>query len=301
MSSAPQRLDIAEALARCHREGLLPPPDDRVRQDVDRALAEDIGAGDLSAALLPDKAATARIISREDGIVCGLPWALRCFAALDPDVRFELPVRDGERVGAGATLLRVHARSRALVTGERCALNFLQLLSGVASRTAQFAAALAGTRTRVLDTRKTIPALRLAQKYAVRAGGGDNHRFGLYDAVLIKENHIAAAGSIAAAVGEARRLGAGRFIEVEVETLDELAQALDAGAERIMLDEFGDGDTRAAVAMTAGRAELEISGNVTLETIGRLGAFGVDYVSVGALTKHVRALDLSMRIVADGS
>lgn len=297
MTAALERLDLAGALASCQREGLQPPADAEVQQDVERALAEDIGSGDLSAALLPDEPAVARIISREDGVVCGLPWALRCFAALDPDVRFELPVRDGERIEASATLLRVHARSRALVTGERCALNFLQLLAGVATRTAQFVAALSGSRTRVLDTRKTIPGLRLAQKYAVRAGGGDNHRVGLYDAVLIKENHIAAAGSIAAAVGEARRRGAGRFIEVEVETLDELAQALDAGAERIMLDEFSDEDLRAAVALTAGRAALEISGNVTLETIGRMGAFGVDYVSVGALTKHVRALDLSMRVV----
>ena len=299
MSGTPRRMRLDEALAACGREGLQAPPDDVVAQDVARALAEDIGDGDLSAALLPDEPAVARIISREDGIVCGLPWALRSFAALDPDATFGLHVRDGETVIANGTLLRVHARSRALVTGERSALNFLQLLSGVATRTGEFAAALAGSRTRVLDTRKTIPGLRLAQKYAVRAGGGDNHRVGLYDAVLIKENHIAAAGSIAAAVGAARRRGAGHFIEVEVETLDELAQALEAGAERIMLDEFSDEDTRAAVALTAGRAALEISGNVSLETIGRMGTFGVDYVSVGALTKHVRALDLSMRIVAD--
>lgn len=281
----------------CVRPGLEPPADEAIDADVARALAEDIGSGDLSAALLPDAPATARIIVREPAVVCGLPWALRCFRALDPDARFECHLRDGERIVADAPLLHIHARSRALVSAERCALNFLQTLSGTATETARYADALAGTRTRVLDTRKTLPGLRLAQKYAVRAGGGSNHRLGLYDAVLIKENHIAAAGSIAAAVAAARERGAGRFIEVEVEDLDELEQALAAGAERIMLDDFAWPDLERAVALTAGRAELEISGSMTLERVREAAKLGVDYISVGALTKHLRAIDLSMRLV----
>jgi nicotinate-nucleotide pyrophosphorylase (carboxylating) len=295
--SPPAGLALAAALAACTVDGLLPPDPDGIDADVARALAEDIGSGDLSAALLPDRAASARIIAREPATVCGLPWALRCFAALDPQARFELPVRDGGRIEADGELLRIHARARALVSAERCALNFLQTLSGTATQTARYAAAVAGTRTRVLDTRKTLPGLRQAQKYAVRAGGGENHRLGLFDAVLIKENHIAAAGSIAAAVGAARAAGAGRFIEVEVETLDELAQALAAGAGRIMLDEFSRDDLERAVALTAGRAALEVSGSMDLAAMGRVAALGVDYVSVGALTKHVRAIDLSMRLL----
>jgi nicotinate-nucleotide pyrophosphorylase (carboxylating) len=295
--SPPAGLALAAALAACTVDGLLPPDPEGIDADVARALAEDIGSGDLSAALLPDRAASARIIAREPATVCGLPWALRCFAALDPQARFELPVRDGGRIEADGELLRIHARARALVSAERCALNFLQTLSGTATQTARYAAAVAGTRTRVLDTRKTLPGLRQAQKYAVRAGGGENHRLGLFDAVLIKENHIAAAGSIAAAVGAARAAGAGRFIEVEVETLDELAQALAAGAGRIMLDEFSRDDLERAVALTAGRAALEVSGSMDLAAMGRVAALGVDYVSVGALTKHVRAIDLSMRLL----
>jgi nicotinate-nucleotide pyrophosphorylase (carboxylating) len=296
--SPPAGLALPAALAACALDGLQPPDPDGIAADVERALAEDIGSGDLSAALLPDRAASARIIAREPATVCGLPWALRCFAALDPQARFELARRDGEQVQAGGELLRVHARARALVSAERCALNFLQTLSGTATVAAAYVAALAGSRTRVLDTRKTLPGLRQAQKYAVRAGGGDNHRIGLFDAVLIKENHIAAAGSIAAAVAAARDGGAGRFIEVEVESLDELQQALAAGAQRIMLDEF-DWETMAqAVALNAGRAALEVSGSMELAAMARVAALGVDHVSVGALTKHVRAIDLSMRLLA---
>lgn len=291
-------LTLADALAACTREGLEPPPPAQIDADVERALAEDIGSGDLSAALLPQQPAQARIIAREAAVVCGLPWALRCFAALDPGARFVIGVRDGERIDSDAELLRIHADSRALVSGERCALNFIQALSGTATATAVYADAVAGSGLKVLDTRKTLPGLRQAQKYAVRAGGGDNHRAGLYDAVLIKENHITAAGSVAAAVGRARELGAGRFIEVEVESLDELQQALAAGAERIMLDEFGWDDLERAVAITAGRAQLEVSGSMDLESVRRVAGLGVDFVSVGALTKHVRAIDLSMRMLA---
>lgn len=287
---------IRAALADCVGAALDPPPEAAIENDVERALREDIGDGDLSAALLPDRPARARIIAREPAVACGLPWALRCFAALDSSARFELSIRDGERAMADSIVLTVNARARALVSAERCALNFLQILSGTATETARYAEAVAGTRTRLLDTRKTLPGLRLAQKYAVRAGGGENHRMGLYDAVLIKENHIAAAGSIAAAVAAARQAGAGRFIEVEVESLDELEQAIAAGAERVMLDEFGWDDLARAVELNAGRAVLEISGSMDLERVRRAAQLGVDYVSVGALTKHVRAIDLSMRI-----
>lgn len=289
-------LDLRSALDGCVRPPLEPPPADTIDADVARALAEDIGSGDISAALLPDQPARARIVAREPAVLCGLPWALRCFAALDSQARFNVEVRDGERVAAGAVVLVVHARARALVSAERCALNFLQTLSGTATETARYAEVVDGTGTRLLDTRKTVPGLRLAQKYAVRAGGGDNHRMGLYDAVLIKENHIAAAGSISAAVAAARRAGAGRFVEVEVESLDELEQAIAAGAERVMLDEFSWDDLKRAVALNAGRVALEISGSLDLERVRRAARLGVDYVSAGALTKHVRAIDLSMRM-----
>ena len=291
------RLTATQALAGCVVEGLQPPSADSIDADVARALAEDIGSGDLSAALLPPGPARATILAREIAVLAGLPWAIRCFAALDLQAQFSLHVRDGEALIADRIFLEVVADRRALVSAERCALNFLQTLSATATETARYAQVLAGSRTRVLDTRKTLPGLRLAQKYAVRAGGGDNHRTGLYDAVLIKENHIAAAGSIAAAVSEARAAGAGRFIEVEVENLDELEQALAAGAERIMLDEFDWDDLQRAVAVTDGRAALEISGSMDLGKVARVAELGVDYVSVGALTKHIRAVDLSMRLL----
>ncbi|MCK9490132.1 MAG: carboxylating nicotinate-nucleotide diphosphorylase [Xanthomonadales bacterium] len=301
MATEPARgLDLAGALGACRIPGLTAPADALVDADVDRALAEDLGDGDLSAALLPARSARAQIRVREDAVLCGLPWALRCFAALDPQARFELAARDGDAVAQEQVLLTIDADVRALVSAERCALNFLQTLSGTATVTSDYVQALAGSRSRLLDTRKTLPGLRLAQKYAVRAGGGDNHRAGLYDAVLIKENHIAAAGSIAAAVSRARELGGGRFIEVEVEDLAELEQALAAGAPRIMLDEFSHQDIVRAVAITAGRAALEVSGSMDLERMATVAQLGVDHVSVGALTKHVRAIDLSMRLVAEG-
>ena len=296
MSVVTGAVSLNAALADCVPARCQPPPDARMEDDVRRALNEDIGTGDLSAALLPDRPAQARIIAREPAVICGLPWALRCFAALDPQALFELPVHDGDRVTVDAVVLTIHAHSRALVSAERSALNFLQTLSGTATETARYADAVAGTCTRLLDTRKTLPGLRLAQKYAVRAGGGNNHRMGLYDAVLIKENHIAAAGSIAAAVSAARRAGAGRFIEVEVESLEELEQAIAAGVERIMLDEFGWDDLARAIELNAGRAALEISGSMDLDRVRRAAQLGVDYISVGALTKHVRAIDLSMRV-----
>lgn len=296
-SAAVVESTMNQALAACTIAGLQPPSPQIIEADVERALAEDIGSGDLSAALLPEGPARATILARENAVLAGLPWAIRCFAALDLRARFRLHVRDGEALTADAIFLEVLADRRALVSAERCALNFLQTLSATATETARYAQVLSGRRTRVLDTRKTLPGLRLAQKYAVRAGGGDNHRTGLYDAVLIKENHIAAAGSIAAAVSAARAAGAGRFIEVEVESLHELEQALAAGAERIMLDEFGWDDLQRAVAITDGRAALEVSGSMDLDKVARVAELGVDYVSVGALTKHVRAVDLSMRLL----
>ena len=277
---------------------VIAPPATQIDADVARALAEDIGSGDVSAALLPDASGTARIVCREHAVVAGLPWVEACFRALDPQVRFEWNVLDGARIGPDEELGRIHAGNRALVTGERTALNFLQTLSGTATVTARYADALAGSNTRILDTRKTLPGLRLAQKYAVRCGGGVNHRIGLYDAVMLKENHLIAAGSIAAAVRNARERFPALPLICEVENLDELAQALDAGVDRILIDDFSLDDMHRAVAIAAGRTPLEVSGNVTLDTLPQIAATGVDFVSSGALTKHVRAIDYSMRLVA---
>ncbi len=277
-----------------------PPPAELLRLDVERAFAEDIGAGDATADLLPESArATAVLTCREHAVLAGRPWFDACFRKLDADVRIEWQHQDGDILAADRAIGTLHGRARALVTAERSALNFLQLLSGTATVTARYVSALAGTRTRLLDTRKTVPGLRLAQKYAVRCGGGWNHRIGLYDGVLIKENHIIAAGGIAAAVAAARRLHPSLPLEVEVESLHELVEALDAGADRIMIDNFGLPAMRDAVRIAAGRATLEVSGNVDLDTIGAIGATGVDFVSVGALTKHVRAIDLSLRLRLD--
>jgi nicotinate-nucleotide pyrophosphorylase (carboxylating) len=278
---------------------LRTPPRAAIEADVDRALREDLGSGDVTAALLPERRATAVIVAKEPGVLAGMDWAEACFRALDRSAHVTWQCRDSERFDAGAVLCRIDAEARAIVSAERSALNFLQTLSGTATTTASFVAALAGTRTRVLDTRKTVPGLRLAQKYAVRCGGGTNHRIGLYDAFLIKENHIAACGSIAAAVAAARRIAPGLPVEVEVENSSELEQALAAGAERIMLDEFELPDVVRAVALTRCRAELEVSGNVALERLASIAATGVNYVSVGALTKHVRAIDLSLRVLLD--
>ena len=276
-----------------------PPPADLVASDAARALAEDVGSGDVTAALLPDAADVAYLLCKEDAVVAGRPWFDACHRALDPEVRIDWRVQDGDRVPAGTVLATLSGRTRALVTAERTALNFLQTLSATATATRRYVDAVAGTRCRILDTRKTLPGLRQAQKYAVRCGGGQNHRMGLYDMVLVKENHILAAGSIAAAVAAARHLSPGVAVEVEVESLDELDQAFAAGADLVMLDELSADDMREAVRRRdagAGRARLEASGSVSLETVGQVAATGVDFISVGGLTKHVAAVDLSMRI-----
>lgn len=267
---------------------------------VQVALAEDVGAGDLTAELIPaSTGARARVITREPAVICGQPWVEETFRQLDASVRVEWTVAEGEQVPADTLLCTITGPARALLTGERSALNFLQALSGTATLTRRYTDALAGTKCRVLDTRKTIPGLRLAQKYAVRCGGGSNHRIGLFDAILIKENHIAAAGSIAAAVSAARRIDAGVMVEVEAENLSELDQALAAGADRILLDNFTLADMRTAVARTRSsprpQTELEASGNITLESVRTVAETGVDFISVGGLTKHLRAIDLSMR------
>lgn len=270
------------------------PPD--IGATVEHALAEDVGAGDLTAALIdPAATATATIITREDGVLCGTAWFDAAFMQLDPEVQVEWRYQDGERITAESALCALRGRARALLTAERTALNFLQTLSGTATITRRYADAIAGSSARILDTRKTLPGLRLAQKYAVRCGGGANHRVGLHDGILIKENHIAAAGSISAAIAAARRLAPDALLEVEVENLAELRQALDAGAPIILLDDFSLPDLREACAVNAGRATLEASGNITLENIRAVAGCGVDYISIGAITKHVHAIDLSMR------
>ena len=280
-----------------HPDDLLPPPEESIAADVARALAEDIGRGDATAALLPDTPAHARVRCREAAVIAGRPWFDACFRALDPAIDLRWHVAEGEAVAPDTVICELHGRARALVSAERSALNFLQLLSGTATVTAQFVAALQGTRTRVLDTRKTVPGLRLAQKYAVRAGGGVNHRIGLFDAVMLKENHILAAGSIGAAVAAARRMHPTLPLICEVESLDELRAAIAAGVDRVLIDDFSLDDMHAAVGIAAGQVPLEVSGGVSLETARRYAETGVDFISVGALTKHVRAVDLSLRLV----
>ncbi len=266
---------------------------------MSRALREDIGSGDVTAALIPASTSMrARLISREPAVLSGRPWADETFRQLDPAVQLRWHASDGDHLAANAVLCEMQGPARAILSGERTALNFLQLLSGTATITAAYVRAVAGTNCRILDTRKTIPGLRTAQKYAVLCGGGRNHRIGLYDMVLIKENHIAAAGSIAAAVSTARRQSPQLKVEVETENLDELRQALEAGADIIMLDEFSMDDMRRAVAVNRAASKpalLEVSGSVTLESIGAFAATGVDLISIGGLTKHVRAIDLSLR------
>lgn len=280
-----------------HAPSFALPAARHIAVDIERAFAEDLGTGDATAELLPaDAWAQAELTCREDAVIAGAPWFDACFRRMYPAVQIDWQVRDGERVAAGAVICRLSGHARSLVSAERSALNFLQLLSGTATVTADYVAAVADTAVRVLDTRKTVPGLRLAQKYAVRCGGGHNQRMGLYDAILIKENHIIAAGSIAAAVQAARRLHPELLLEVEVENLDELAQALDVDANRIMLDNFSLPQMVEAVRRTAGRVPLEVSGNVDLHTIGEFAHTGVDFISVGALTKHVRAVDLSLRL-----
>lgn len=275
-----------------------------IAADIDRqvalALQEDVGGGDVTAALVPaDEHVRAQVVAREDAVVCGTAWFDAVFRQLDGGITVAWHVADGERVTPGAVLCRIEGRARPILTGERTALNFLQTLSGTATATRRYVEAVAGTGCTILDTRKTLPGLRLAQKYAVRCGGGRNHRLGLHDMVLIKENHIAAAGSISAAVGAARRHSPGVPVEVEVETLAEFDEAIAAGPDVVMLDEFPLDDMRAAVARNRGpgqRAKLEASGNITLESIRDVAETGVDYISIGAITKHLRALDLSMRM-----
>lgn len=269
-----------------------------VARDVARALDEDLGQGDVTGLLVPERRnAVAVLTAREEGVLAGRDWFERSFVALDPAVDFRWSVADGERFSAGQELVVIRARARTLLAGERTALNFLQTLSATATATAAAVALLRDLPVRVLDTRKTLPGLRYAQKYAVRAGGGSNHRMGLHDQFLIKENHIVAAGGIAAACAAARAAKPDLLLEVEVESLDELAQALDAGADRIMLDEFDLDGMREAVRMTAGRAELEASGGMGLDSIRAVAATGIDCISIGSLTKHVRAIDLSLRIL----
>lgn len=264
---------------------------------VTQALAEDIASGDITAELIgADVQASGRIVTREDGILCGTAFALEAFQQIDPSCDVEWAAQDGDAIAAGSLVCTLSGPARALLTGERTALNFLQLLSGTASTAGQYAARVAHTGVKLLDTRKTVPGLRLAQKYAVTCGGCYNHRIGLFDAFLIKENHISAAGSIAEAVAAARDVAPDKPVEVEVENEAELEQALTAGADRIMLDNFTLEALRDAVSQTAGTAELEASGNVTDETLVAIAETGVDFISIGALTKHVRALDLSMRI-----
>ena len=270
-----------------------------VTGDVTRALAEDIGHGDLTAALVPEKRSSrARLICRVDGVLCGVEWFRRTFEELDTDVEIFWHHADGDEIAAASPICELEGRSRALLTGERTAMNFLQLLSGVATKARAYVKAVEGTRARIYDTRKTIPGLRMAQKYAVRAGGANNHRIGLFDGILIKENHIAAAGGIRPAVELALRTAPARtLVQVEVETLDQLREALDCGARLILLDNFEPARMSEAVAIAGERAELEASGGVTLETVRRIAETGVHRISVGSLTKDVQALDLSMRFL----
>ncbi len=268
--------------------------------DAARALAEDVGAGDLTASLIdPQRRARARVLVRESAVLCGSAWASAAVLALDPSATLTWHANEGQRVQPDQVVLRIDGQAQALLTAERTALNFLQLLSAVATHTASFVAAIAevpGNRAAIVDTRKTLPGLRLAQKYAVRTGGGTNHRIGLFDAVLIKENHIAAAGGVTAALLRAQALAAqAQFIEIEVETLAQLDEALSAGARMVLLDNMTFVQMRQAVALNAGRAILEVSGGVKMDTVREIAATGVDRISIGALTKDVRATDFSMR------
>ena len=270
---------------------------EHVLSDVTRALEEDIGGGDLTAQLIPSTQTTrAHVITREAAMIAGRPWFDACFRELDLACDINWFVNEGDFVAAGSVLVEISGNTRALLTAERPALNFLQTLSAVATATRPYVEAVAGTRAAILDTRKTLPGLRIAEKYAVRVGGGQNQRVGLYDGILIKENHIAAAGGIAPVLDAAFKLAAGKVsVQVEVETLEQLREALAAGAKLILLDNFGLDTMREAVILTDGRAQLEASGNITLDTVRAVAETGVDRISIGGLTKHIRAVDLSMR------
>lgn len=268
-----------------------------IQDNVTVALNEDIGSGDITAELVPlEHQAKARVITREAAVICGVEWVNEVFRQVDSSVVLEWHVKDGDCVEANHELLRLSGSARALLTGERSALNFLQTLSGTATVSAQYAAKVASTQVKLLDTRKTLPGLRMAQKYAVSCGGCYNHRIGLFDAFLIKENHLMACGGITPAIETARRNHPEKPIEVEVETFEQLQEALAAGADIIMLDNFTPEQMKEAVKITDGRAQLEASGNITDETLLSYASTGVDYISIGALTKHCRAIDLSMRI-----
>ncbi len=275
---------------------LSPPPAEAVAGDVARALAEDLGGGDVTAALLPDAADVAYLLCKEEAVVAGRPWFDACHRALDPDVAIDWRVREGDRVEAGTVLATLSGRARALVSAERASLNFMQTLSGTATTTAAYVDAVRGTGTKILDTRKTLPGLRLAQKYAVRCGGGGNHRIGLYDTVMLKENHIRAAGSLTAAVHAARAAQPALPLVVEVETLAQLEEALAVGCDRILIDDFDIAMRREAVRIASGRIPLEVSGGVSLETVRGIAEDGVDCISIGGLTKHVHAIDLSLKL-----
>ena len=269
-------------------------------QQVTTALAEDIGGGDITAQLVPAaQRVTGKVITREEATLCGRPWVTEVFRQLDPAVQLTWYADDGDRVTANQTLFEIAGLARPVLTGERTALNFLQLLSATATATRRYVDAIVGTRCAILDTRKTVPGLRTAQKYAVLCGGGQVYRIGLFDQVLIKENHIAAAGSLTAAVAAARRAAGSRKVEVEVETMEEFEEALRAGPDIIMLDEFSLADMRAAVALNnlkGHRVTVEASGSVALDTVRSVAEAGVDYISIGGITKHVRAVELSMRL-----
>ena len=268
-----------------------------IEANARRALSEDIGSGDITAQLIPaERLAHARVITRDAAVICGSAWVDAVFRQLDPRVAVHWQVADGERVAPNQTLFSLEGPARALLSGERSALNFLQTLSAVATRCRHFADLVEGTGVKLLDTRKTLPGLRLAQKYAVTQGGCHNHRIGLYDAFLIKENHIAACGGIAQAISAAHGIAPGKPVEIEVESLDELQQALEAGADIVMLDELSLEDMRTAVKLTAGRAKLEASGGINETTLRTIAETGVDYISIGSLTKDVKAVDLSMRL-----
>jgi nicotinate-nucleotide pyrophosphorylase (carboxylating) len=272
-----------------------------ITDSVRMALEEDIGSGDLTAQLVPaTQIASARLISREDAVLCGRAWFDACLQQLDAGIRIVWHAEEGARIQAGQLLCELHGNARSLLTGERTAMNFLQTLSGVATVTRRYADVVAGTGAVVMDTRKTLPGLRVAQKYAVAVGGGHNQRIGLYDGILIKENHIAATGGILPALNAAQAAGGKVPIQIEVETLEQLLTALDAGAKLILLDNFSLEQMREAVTLNAGRAKLEASGNITLDNLRAVAETGVQRISVGSLTKHVRAVDLSMRIVAVG-
>jgi len=290
----PYTLYWQRRLSMISREQLL----SAIQDNITVALAEDVGAQDITASLIPaDQHAIARVLTRESMVLAGRPWVDRLFAQLDPQVTLTWLAEEGSRLAANQPFLQLSGSARSLLTGERAALNFLQTLSAVATKVAHYVAIVDGLSTQILDTRKTIPGLRIAQKYAVTVGGGKNHRIGLYDAFLIKENHIAACGGIAQAIATAHQIAPNKPVEVEVENFEELEQALYAGADIVMLDNFSLDDMRRAVEHVAGRCKLEASGNITDQTLRAVAETGVDYVSMGTLTKDVQAIDLSMRFV----